>query len=143
MKRFGAACALAFAVIFLTAGCNDYGNTFQQNTGASLTSISPSNVSAGDQTFTTITAFGSGFVTGTVIQWNGHTLTTTPILDANSNILWLTAAVPQSLITTAGVATLNTLSPHSGSMNNGLSNTLSFIINPPPNPLPLLPPQVR
>ena len=138
MKRFGAACALAFAVIFLTAGCNDYGNTFQQNTGASLTSISPSNVSAGDQTFTTITAFGSGFVTGTVIQWNGHTLTTTPILDANSNILWLTAAVPQSLITTAGVATLNTLSPHSGSMNNGLSNTLSFIINPPPNPTPAL-----
>ncbi len=137
MKRFGVACALAFAVIFLTAGCNDYGNTFQQNTGAGLTSISPSNVSAGDPAFT-ITAFGSGFVTGTVIQWNGHTLVTTPVLDPNSNILWLTAPVPQSLITTAGIATVNTLSPHSGSTNNGLSNTLSFIINPPKNPLPVL-----
>ncbi len=140
MKRFGAACALAFAVIFLTAGCNDYGNTFQQNTGASLTSISPSNASAGDPAFTTITAFGSGFVTGTVIQWNGHTLTTTPVLNANNNILWLTAPVPQALITTAGIATVNTLSPHSGSTNNGLSNTLSFIINPPPNVIPALDP---
>ena len=137
MKRFWASCALVFAVIFLTAGCNDYGNTFQQNTGASLTSISPANASAGDQGFT-LTAFGGRFVTGTVIQWNGHTLTTTPVLDANSNILWLTAAVPQSLIATAGTATVNTLSPHSGSMNNGLSNTLAFIINPPKNPLPVL-----
>ena len=137
MTRFGAACALAFAVIFLTAGCNDYGNTFQQNTGASLTSIAPANASAGDQGFM-ITAFGGGFVTGTVIQWNGHTLTTTPVLDANNNILRLTANVSQSLITTAGIATINTLSPHSGSMNNGLSNTLSFIINPPKNPPPVL-----
>jgi len=137
MKRFGATCALAFAVIFLTAGCNDYGNTFQQNTGASLTSIAPANASTGDAGFT-LTAFGSGFVTGTVIQWNGHTLTTTPVLDANSNILWLTAVVPQTLLATTGVATVNTLSPHSGSMNNGLSNTLAFIINPPKNPLPVL-----
>ena len=137
MKRFGAACALAFAVIFLTAGCNDYGNTFQQNTGASLNSLAPSNASAGDQGFT-ITAFGSGFVKGTVVQWNGKTLVTIPVLDANSNILRLTAAVPQSLITTTGIASVNTLSPHSGSMNNGLSNTIAFIINPPKNPLPVL-----
>lgn len=137
MKRFAATCALAFAVIFLTAGCNDYGNTFQQNTGASLVSISPQNASAGDPGFT-LTAFGSGFVTGTVIQWNGHTLTTTQVLDANSNILWLTATVPQALVATAGSATLNTLSPHSGSMNNGLSNTIAFIINPPRNPPPVL-----
>jgi hypothetical protein len=138
MKRFAAACALALAVIFLAAGCNDYGNTFQQNTGASLSSISPATTNAGAQGFT-LTAFGSGFVKGTVIQWNGSTLATTPVLDANNNnIVWLTAAVSQALIATPGSATVNTLSPHSGSQNNGLSNTIAFIINPKPNPLPVL-----
>jgi len=137
MKRFGALCALAFALIFLTAGCNDYGNTFQNNTGARVSSISPSNASAGGADFP-LTLFGAGFVANTVVQWNGKDLATTPKLDANSNILWLTATVPAALTAKAGTATVQTLSPHSGSQNNGLSNTTAFIINPPPNPLPVL-----
>ena len=59
MKRFLAAGAFAFALICLTAGCNDYGNTFQNNTGAQLTSISPSNASAGSAAMT-ITAGDEG-----------------------------------------------------------------------------------
>jgi len=137
MKRFAAVCVLVFGAILFIAGCNDYGNTFQSNTGASLRSLSPSNASAGSGPIT-LTLFGGGFVAQTVAQWNDHTLATTPVLDANSNVLYLTAAVPASLITTAGLASVNTLSPHSGSGTNGLSNTIAFIINPPPNPLPVL-----
>jgi hypothetical protein len=137
MKRFGAACALALAVICWTAGCNDYGNTFQSPTGASLTSLSPSNASAGGDTFT-LNLFGRGFVPKTVVQWNGHTIPTTVTTDVNNNILTLTATVDKSLIATTGSARVNTLNPHSGSTDNGLSNTIVFIINPQPNPLPVL-----
>jgi hypothetical protein len=140
MKGFGAVCAVAFAAIFLIAGCNDYGNTFQSNTGASLTAISPSIVSACGTNCSdlTITLFGGPFVTQTVAQWNGKTLATTATLDANSNVVNLKAVVPAALLAKPGQANVNTLSPHSGSGNNGLSNTLAFIINPPPNPLPVL-----
>jgi len=140
MKRFGAVCAVAFAAIFLIAGCNDYGNTFQGNTGASLTAISPANISAEGPNGKdlTITLFGSPFNTTTIAQWNGKNLATTPTLDANSNVINLKAVVPAALIAMPGTANVNTLSSHSGSGNNGLSNTLAFIINPPPNPLPAL-----
>ena len=142
MKRFGALCALALAVIFWTGGCNDYGNTFQGNTGASLNSISPSVISAGSKSDLTLTLFaapGTVFVAKTVAQWNGKNLVSTlGPLDANGNSSSLNAVVPAALIANAGKADVNTLSPHSGSQNNGLSNTLAFIINPPPNPLPTL-----
>ncbi len=140
MKRFGAVWVVAFGAIFLFAGCNDYGNTFQGNTGASLTAISPSVISAVGPSGSdlTITLFGGPFVKQTVAQWNGKNLTTTPTLDANSNVLNLKAVVPAALIANPGTANVNTISPHSGSQNNGLSNTLAFIINPPPNPLPVL-----
>src|SRR5579863_3609118 len=137
MKWFGAACALALAVIYLTAGCNDYGNTFQSPTGAGISSLAPANASAGGGTFT-LNVFGSGFVTGTVVQWNGKTIPTQLVEDANANILYVTGTVDKSLLTKAGTIPVNTLNPHSGSMNNGLSNTITFIINPPPNPLPVL-----
>src|SRR5258706_9459848 len=55
MKRFAVACALALAAVFLASGCNDYGNTFQGNTGASLVSISPSIVNAGGASPITLT----------------------------------------------------------------------------------------
>src|SRR6266404_5090752 len=140
MKRFGAVCVLAFGAIFSFTGCNDYGNTFQGNTGASLTAISPSVISAVGPNGSdfTITLFGGPFVAKTVAQWNGKNLATTPTLDANSNVINLKAVVPAALIANPGTANVNTISPHSGSQNNGLSNTLAFIINPPPNPLPVL-----
>jgi hypothetical protein len=137
MKRFGAACAFALAVICWTAGCNDYGNTFQAPTGASLRSLSPSNASAGGDTFT-LDLFGGGFVPKTVVQWNGKNIPTTVTTDANNNVLTVTATVDKSLIAVSGTARVNTLNPHSGSTDNGLSNTIVFIINPQPNPLPVL-----
>src|SRR5882724_6689685 len=130
MKRFGVAFALAFAAVVLTAGCNDYGNTFQGNTGASLTSISPSIVNANSAGFT-LTLFGGRFVAKTVVQWNGKTIPTTVTLDANGNVISVTATVDASLVAKPGTASINTLNPHSGSQDNGLSNAITLIINPP------------
>src|SRR5713226_2943791 len=101
MKRFAVGCALALAVIFLASGCNDYGNTFQGNTGASLISISPSIVNAGGANPITLTMFGGGFVAGTKVQWNGGNLVTT-----FTNVNSVTAVVPASLVAKPGTASI-------------------------------------
>ncbi len=135
MKRFWTALAVALAAIFAAAGCNDYGNTFQVPTGASITSLSPSNASAGSPQFT-LTVNGSGYVTQTVVQWNGKTIPTTVQTDSAGNVLGISATVSAALVAKSGTAFVNTLSPHSGAGMNGLSNPLPFIINPPGNPVP-------
>lgn len=137
MKRSWAACAAALAAIFVIAGCNDYGNTFQGNTGAVLSFISPSDINAGGPDLV-LTMNGSGFVPKTVVQWNGKTLATTVTLDSSNNVLSVTAVVPAALTAKAGAASVNTLNPFSGAGNNGLSNTINFTINPPANPLPVV-----
>jgi hypothetical protein len=135
MKRSWTALAVAFAAIFAVIGCNDYGNTFQVPTGASISSLSPSNITAGSPQFT-LTVVGNGFVAKTVVQWNGQTIATQVQTDSSGNVLGITATVPASLVAKPGTAFVNTLSPHSGAGTNGLSNPLAFIINPPGNPLP-------
>src|SRR4029077_18981657 len=104
MKRFGAVWVLAFGAIFLFAGCNDYGNTFQGNTGASLTAISPAVVSACGSSCSDLpsTLRGGPFSAQSVAQWNGKNLSTTPTLDANSNVINLKAVVPKALIANPG-----------------------------------------
>src|SRR5262249_38910654 len=114
---------------------NDYGNTFQNNTGAVLSSVSPSNIPAGGADLT-ITLNGSGFVAQTVAEWNGQKLKTTATLDANNNVTLLQAVVPASLTAKPGKASVLTLNPFSGSGNNGLSNTIIFLVNNPPNKIP-------
>jgi WD40-like Beta Propeller Repeat len=129
--------SLFFAVIaslFAASGCNDYGNTFQVPTGAAVSFIAPSQANAGGAAFTLSVASPSGgFVTQTVVQWNGKTIPTTYV-SASS----VTAAVPATLIAKAGTAFVNTLNPFSGAGNNGLSNTLTFLINPAANPIPVI-----
>jgi hypothetical protein len=147
MKRSWTALAVALVAIFASAGCNDYGNTFQNNTGAILAFLSPANLPAGGPAFT-ITMNGNGFVAKTRVQWNGTTCplstsssggspcTTTVTLDSNNNVLSVTASIPASFIAKPGIAAVNTINPASGTGQNGLSNTINFIINNPPNPVP-------
>src|SRR6266852_4612014 len=137
MKRSWTAMAVPLTAIFAAMGCNDYGNTFQVPTGASISALSPSNISAGSPQFT-LTVTGGGFVAKTVVQWNGQTIATQVQTDANGNVLGITATVPASLVAKPGTAFVNTLQPHSGAGTNGLSNPLAFIINPPGNPLPTI-----
>jgi hypothetical protein len=135
MKRFWTALAVAVVAIFAASGCNDYGNTFQGNTGGVITFLSPANVNAGGPDFT-LTVNGSGFIAKTVVQWNGQKLVTTLTTDSAGNVLTVTAVVPAALTAKPGSASVQTLSPHSGAGNNGLSNAVAFQINPPGNPVP-------
>jgi hypothetical protein len=139
MKRSWTALAVAAVAVLAVAGCNDYGNTFQNNTGATILSVSPSVVSAGSPDFV-LTVNGGIFLKGTVVQWNGKTLDTTLPTDTAGNILGniATAKVPAALVAKPGVATVITLSPAKGVGTNGLSNPVALVINPPPNPLPVL-----
>src|SRR5260370_21418119 len=50
----------------------------------------------------------------------------------------MTAVVPAADTAKAGTFFVNTVSPHSGSQNNGLSNVVNFTVFPPPNPVPTI-----
>ena len=158
MKRFWTAMAVAVCAIFVVAGCNDYGNTFQSPGGATLSFLSPSQIPASTCVSTsqacpsfTLTLTGSGFVAQTRVQWNGKTCPTSTssgastaacitniTLDSNNNVTALTATITAALFSKPGIATVNTINPNSnyGTGTNGLSNTITFIIDNPPNPLP-------
>jgi hypothetical protein len=139
MKRSWTALAVAIVAVLAGESCNDTGSTFQNNTGATLTSLSPSVVSAGSPGFV-LTVNGGVFVAKTIVQWNGQNLVTTVPTNSSGVVLGnvVTAKVPASLVAKPGLAAVNTLSPFNGSGQNGLSNPISIVINPPPNPLPTL-----
>src|SRR5258708_4242671 len=139
MKRSWTALAVALVTIFAVSGCNDYGNTFQNNTGASIFSLSPSQISASSGDFV-LTVNGSGFVAKTVVQWNGTTIPTTVTTNSSGNVLSVTATVSAALVAKAGVATVSTLNPTSGPGNNGSSNPIPSTSHPPPHPSPPPPP---
>ena len=157
MKRFWTALAVALLAIFVVAGCNDYGNTFQNPGGAILTGLSPSQVpacapnSSPPCTGFTLTMIGSGFVAQTKVQWNGitcppgtaantgATCTTTVTLDTNNNVTSVAANIPAALIAKPGSASVNTLNPGSyGTGTNGFSNNITFLIGNPPNLAPAI-----
>src|SRR5580692_1224468 len=147
MKRSWTAMAVTFAAFFAATGCNDYGNTFQSNTGAFLQFVSPSNVTAGGSDLT-ITLTGSGFVLQTVVTFNQQKLKTCIVTTTAANtcapandtgtIVSVTAVVPAAMIAKPGTEFVQTVQPHSGSGTNGLSNPVAFEVFPPPNPVPTI-----
>jgi WD40-like Beta Propeller Repeat len=149
MKRslLAAALAVAAAAVLAATGCNDYGNTFQSNTGAFLVFVSPANVTAGSPDVT-LTVTGSGFVVQTMVTYNQKNLktcvvTTTALgVCAPSNdtgsVISVTAVLPAAMIAKLGTGFVQTTQPHSGSGTNGLSNPLAFEVFPPPNPVPTI-----
>ncbi|HEV3420657.1 MAG TPA: hypothetical protein VG075_10160 [Candidatus Acidoferrum sp.] len=136
MKRFWTAVAVAGLAFGWVAGCNDYNNSIQYNTGATLTNVSPIGLPAGSGSFLlTVNANPTnGFNSTSVIQWNGKKLTTSTFVDTTT----LTATVPASMLAKPGTAFINTLTAQSGTGQNGLSNTLAFNIYGAPNPVPTL-----
>src|SRR5437588_7825032 len=131
MKRYWTALAVALMAILAAAGCNDYGNTFQNNTGAGLAFLSPAQMSAGSADFT-LTVNGQGFVLKTVVQWNGKPLATTVPVDSTGVAIGniVTATVPAALVAKTGVATILTVNPASGWAINGLAHTRAVTTNP-------------
>jgi len=152
--RFVAAISAAMLAVFPIlgmSGCNDYGNTFQANTGVALAYISPANVNAGGPDLTlSLTALGgnSNFVVQTTVTWDQKALSTcvqtvdsgTACAKSNdtSGVVSVTAVVPAALTAKPGLHFVQTEQPHSGAGYNGLSNPISFTVNPAPNPAPTI-----
>jgi len=80
----------------------------------------PTSLAPGSAAFT-LTVNGSGFVSGSGVNWNGSALAT--IFASNSQ---LTATVPASKITTPGTAAVTVVNPPPG---GGVSNTLFLIVS--------------
>ncbi|MGC2105834.1 MAG: hypothetical protein WA647_12070 [Candidatus Acidiferrum sp.] len=145
MKRFLTALAVALAALLVVTGCDDYGNTFQGNTGAFLQFVSPSAVNAGGPDLT-ITLTGSGFVVQTVATWDQQRIATCVVTTTAANVcapandqgtvISVTAVVPAAMTAKPGTYFVQTVQPHSGAGMNGLSNALSFVVFPPGNSIP-------
>jgi hypothetical protein len=92
----------------------------------SISTLSPASAVAGGPAFT-LTVNGSGFVSGSVVRWNGSDRTTTFVSSTQ-----LTAAIPASDIAVAGTAQVTVFNPAPG---GGTSNAQTFTIvtvnNPP------------
>ncbi len=91
-----------------------------------LTSIAPTQATSGAAAFT-LSATGSGFVSGAKVRWNGVDLTTTFV-----SATQLTASVPAANVASAGTASVVVFNPAPG---GGTSAAQTFTIN---NPVPTL-----
>jgi hypothetical protein len=80
----------------------------------------PTAAAPGGSTFT-LTVAGVGFVSGSVINWNGSAQTTTYVSGEK-----LTASIPASDLATASTATITVTSPAPG---GGTSNPVYFTVN--------------
>jgi hypothetical protein len=87
--------------------------------GPKISSINPSSAMAGGPAFP-LTVSGTGFVSTSVVKFNGAAKTTTFV-----SAIQLTAAITAADIATAGTVTVTVTNPVSG----GTSNTVSFTIN--------------
>src|SRR5580692_7362743 len=127
---------VALAACAVASACSNYNTNLSIQTSSSvLTFVSPSTAAVGSQGFT-ITANGSGFITGALILWNGAALTTTLVSSTQ-----LTAPVPASDLATAGTAQVSVQIPGSAqsatqNVNNTttteVSNVVLFTINVAP-----------
>jgi len=96
--------------------------TVDSNPSPTITSLSPAQVAAGTGAFT-LTVNGSGFVSSSVVKWNGAARPTTLANGA------LTASITAADITSPGTAQITVSSPSPG---GGTSGALTFTIVKPP-----------
>lgn len=96
------------------------------NPTPSLTSISPDNVTAGSSSLS-LTANGSGFISSSVVRWNGSNRTTTFASGTQ-----LTVSITATDIATGGTAQIAVFNPSPG---GGTSPAVSLTIN---NPAPTI-----
>jgi redox-regulated HSP33 family molecular chaperone len=119
----------------ITAGCQTF-TVNQSGTAAvannptpTLTSLSPSGVTAGGAGFT-LTVNGTGFVSGAAVNFNGTARTTT-YLSATQ----LTIPLAASDVASAGTPAVTVTNPTPG---GGTSNSLTFTISAANNSTPVL-----
>jgi uncharacterized protein (TIGR03437 family) len=101
-------------------GASSNGVSFAVNaTPSVIGSLTPNSISAGASAFT-LTVNGSGFVSGSIIVWNGNSLATTYVSAAQ-----VTAVVSANLIPGAGTVSVTVVNP-----DGTKSNTMNFAITP-------------
>jgi hypothetical protein len=120
---------LLVAILGVAAGCGG-GDDKKKPTNPVpvLSSVSPNTAVAGGAGFT-LTANGTGFVSGSTVNWNGAARATTFVSPVQ-----LTAAIPAGDIASAGTAQVTVTSPTPG---GGTSAAIAFVINPVV-PLPVI-----
>ena len=92
------------------------------NPAPTITSLNPSSAIIGGSAFT-LAVNGTGFVSGSVVRWNGSDRATSYV-----NNIRLTVSIPAADIATAGSASVTVFNPTPG---GGTSNAVTFsIINP-------------
>ena len=94
-----------------------------ENPSSTLTSLSPSSATAGSGAVVVVIT-GTGFVSGSVADWNGAALTS-----AYFSPTTIVAYVPASDLATAGTDRVTVVNPGAAP-----SNALTFTVNAPPKP---------
>ena len=96
--------------------------TSTSNPAPSLTSLSPTSVTAGGPAFT-ITVTGANFASSSVVRWNGASRATTYVRSTQ-----LQASIPAPDIASIGTAQVSVVTPGPG---GGASNPLSVTVTAP------------
>lgn len=89
--------------------------------------LAPNSATAGDGAFNLVVT-GSSFATDAVVRWNGSSRPTTFVSPTE-----LRAAITSADISSAGTFQVAVFNPAPG---GGLSGSLSFVVQGPPNPVP-------
>jgi hypothetical protein len=111
------ASAASIQITVVSGGVTSNALTFDVANGPALSSSSPGTATAGGGPFT-LTLNGTGFTSAAAVQWNGTNLATTFVKATQ-----LTAAVPASLIASAGTAQITVV------IDGVSSNALSFVVS--------------
>jgi len=129
LSRFGGWLALGAVVFFSLSGCGGSSSPTINPTPI-ISSISPEHTTAGGGAFQ-LNVVALDIEKSSVVNWNGSPRTTTP--DPNTG--QLVAQILASDIANPGSAEITVATPSPG---GGTSNSLTFFIDPPDNPVPTI-----
>ncbi len=114
------------SISVVVTGCGGGDGDQANNPLPVLTSVSPTTAVVGGMDFT-LAVTGSGFVSSSVVHWNGAARTTN-----FASSTQLTASIPAGDVASAGTAQVTVVSPAPG---GGTSSPVSFTIG---NPMPVV-----
>lgn len=117
------------AITATSEGINGTAQVAVSNPAPTISAIAPTTAAATSPAFI-LTVTGTGFVTGTTVQWNGGAVPTTVV-----SSIQLTAGIPAADLLTAGAAAVTVLTPGLG---GGTTGAMPFAISAAPNPAPTL-----
>jgi len=119
----------AVGIMLLALGCSKHSvEPTSDNPVPAIASLAPASVDAGGPAFT-LTVNGSGFISGSVVSWNGEAMSSTYVSSSE-----VTVAVPATSIATTGAASITVSNPSPG---GGISNAATLPIGEI-NPAPVL-----